>query len=112
MRYLLAESVLLAGASAIVAAGIAYAGMQLLQTYGATYFPRTGEIRLDAPVLWLMTALALSSAFLFGLVPAVHGTGGTVDAALRSSRSSTASAACAACAGCWSERSSPSLRRC
>jgi predicted permease len=92
VRYLLAESVLLAAASAIVAVGIAYGGMQLLQTYGATYFPRTGEIRLDGPVLWLMTALALSSALLFGLVPAVHGTGGTVDAALRSSRSSTASA--------------------
>ena len=67
-------------------------GMQLLQIYGATYFPRTAEIRIDAPVLWLMLALALSSAVLFGLVPAVHGTGGTVDAALRSSRSSTASA--------------------
>ena len=80
------------GASAIVAVGIAYAGMQLLQTYGAAYFPRTAEIRIDAPVVWLMSALALSSAVLFGLVPAVHGTGGTVDAALRSSRSSTASA--------------------
>ena len=91
VRYLLAESVLLAAASAIVAFGVAYAGMQLLQTYGATYFPRTTEIQLDGPVLWLVTALALSSAALFGLVPAVHGTGGTVDAALRSSRSSTAS---------------------
>lgn len=92
VRYLLAESVLLAGASAIVAIAIAFGGMQLLQTYGATYFPRTGEIRLDASVLWLMGGLALSSALLFGLVPAVHGTGGSVDAALRSSRSTTASA--------------------
>jgi putative ABC transport system permease protein len=92
VRYLLAESVVLAGASAIVAIGITYGGMQLLQTYGATYFPRTAEIRIDGPVLWLMSALALFSAILFGLVPAVHGTGGTVDAALRSSRSSTASA--------------------
>ena len=92
VRYLLAESALLAGASAVMAIAIAYAGMQLLQTYGATYFPRTAEIRMDAPMVWLMSALALSSALLFGLVPAVNGTGGTVDAALRSSRSSTASA--------------------
>jgi predicted permease len=92
VRYLLAESVVLAAASAIVALGIAYGGMQLLQTYGAAYFPRTAEIRMDPPVAWLMSALALSSAMLFGLVPAVHGTAGTVDAALRSSRSSTASA--------------------
>jgi predicted permease len=91
VRYLLAESLLLAIASTIVAAGIAYGGMQLLQIYGATYLPRTGEIQFDAAMGWLMAALALSSALLFGLVPAIHGTGGTVDASLRSSRSSTAS---------------------
>ena len=56
---------------------IAYGGMQLLQTYGATYFPRTGEIRFDARWPWLMLALALSSALLFGLVPALNATGGT-----------------------------------
>ena len=50
VRYLLAESVLLRSASTVVAAGVAYGGMQLLQTYGATYFPRTGEIRFDAPI--------------------------------------------------------------
>ncbi|MEP6783889.1 MAG: ABC transporter permease, partial [Acidobacteriota bacterium] len=92
VRYLLAESLLLAVASTLIAAGITYAGMQLLQTYGATYFPRTGEIRFDAAMGWLLAALACSSALLFGLVPAIHGTGGTVDASLRSSRLSTASA--------------------
>jgi predicted permease len=92
VRYLLAESLLLATGAAVVAAGIAYGGMQLLQVYGATYFPRTGEIRFDAPMMWLMFALAISSALLFGMVPAIHGTGGSVDASLRSSRSSTASA--------------------
>ena len=65
--------------------------MQLLQTLGATYFPRTGEIRFDAAMAWLMLALAMSSALLFGLVPALNATGGSVDESLRSSRSSTAS---------------------
>ncbi len=92
IRYLLVESGLLATGAAIVAIGIAYGGMQLLQTYGATYFPRTGEIRFDASMAWLMLALAMSSALLFGLVPALNATGGTVDESLRSSRSSTASA--------------------
>lgn len=92
VRYLLAESLLLATGAAVVAIGIAYGGMQLLQVYGATYFPRTGEIRFDAPMMWLMFALAVSSALLFGMVPAIHGTGGSVDASLRSSRSSTAGA--------------------
>jgi putative ABC transport system permease protein len=91
MRYLLVESALLAAGAAILAIAIAYGGMQLLQTYGATYFPRTGEIRFDGATLWVMLALALSSALLFGLVPASNATGGSVDQALRSSRSSTAS---------------------
>ncbi|HUQ87765.1 MAG TPA: ABC transporter permease [Vicinamibacterales bacterium] len=90
IRYLLVESGLLAAAAAFVAIAIAYGGMQLLQVYGATYFPRTGEIRFDAPTVSVMFALALSSALLFGLVPALNATGGTVDESLRSSRSSTA----------------------
>jgi putative ABC transport system permease protein len=92
MRYLLVESGLLAAAAAVLAIAIAYGGMQLLQTYGATYFPRTGEIRFDAATAWVMLALAMSSALLFGLVPALNATGGSVDESLRSSRSSTASA--------------------
>jgi predicted permease len=86
MRYLLVESSLLAAGAAAVAIGIAYAGMQLLQTQGATYFPRTGEIQFNANLAWLMLALAVSSALLFGLVPAFSSTGGGVDESLRSSR--------------------------
>ena len=85
-RYLLAESVLLAAGAVALGAVVAWAGMQLLQTQGATYFPRTQEIRFDAPMMWLMAALAVSSALIFGLVPAAHATGGSVDAALRSGR--------------------------
>ena len=92
IRCLLVESGLLATGAAIVAIGVASGGMQLLQTFGATYFPRTAEIRFDASMLWVMIALAISSALLFGLVPALNATGGSVDESLRSSRSSTASA--------------------
>src|SRR5688500_2991370 len=42
IRYLLVESSLLAAGAAAVALAVTYAGMQLLQTQGATYFPRTG----------------------------------------------------------------------
>ncbi|MBY0497316.1 MAG: ABC transporter permease [Cyanobacteria bacterium] len=90
IRYLLVESALLAIGAAAVAIGITYGGMQLLQTLGATYFPRTGEIQFTASLGWLLLALAISSALLFGLIPALNATGGSVDEALRSSRSSTA----------------------
>ena len=86
LRYLLAESALLATGAVVLGVGVAWAGMQLLQTQGATYFPRTQEIRFDVPMMWLMAALAMSSALIFGLVPALHATGGSVDAALRSGR--------------------------
>jgi putative ABC transport system permease protein len=86
LRYLLAESVLLASGAVALGVGVAWAGMQLLQTQGATYFPRTQEIRFDTPMIWLMAALTISSALLFGLVPALHATTGSVDASLRSGR--------------------------
>ena len=92
IRYLLVESALLAAGAAVVAIAITYAGMQTLQTLGATYFPRTGEIQFNSTLALLMLALAMSSALLFGLVPALNATGGTVDESLRSSRSTTASA--------------------
>jgi putative ABC transport system permease protein len=90
IRYLLVESGLLASGAAVVAVAITYGGMQLMQTMGATYFPRTSEIQFNATLGWVLLALAASSALLFGLVPALHVTGGSVDESLRSSRSTTA----------------------
>ena len=86
LRYLLAESALLAAGAVALGVVVAWAGMQLLQAQGATYFPRTQEIRFDAPMMWLMAGLAVSSALIFGLVPALHATGGSGDASLRSGR--------------------------
>ena len=94
VRHLLAESGLLAIAAAVVGIALASAGVGVLRDLGAGYFPRTQEISLDGPVLWLLAALAAASVFLFGLVPAIHGTGGPVDESLRSvGRSSTGSVA-------------------
>jgi predicted permease len=86
---LLAESFLLAAGAVMLGVGMAWAGMQLLQAQGGSYFPRTQEIRFDAPMIWLMAGLAISSALIFGLVPAIQATGGSVDAALRSGRTMT-----------------------
>ena len=86
LRYLLAESVVLATGAVALGVAVAWAGMQLLQAQGATYFPRTQEIRFDAPMIWLIAGLAISSALIFGLVPALHATGSSGDASLRSGR--------------------------
>ena len=92
VRHLLVESALLAAGAVIVGVGLAWGGVQLVQAVGATYFPRTQEIRFDAPVIWMMAGLTVFGGLIFGLVPALHGTGGAVDDSLRSlSRSSTGS---------------------
>ena len=91
VRYLLVESGLLAIGAAIARVRDRVRRHAAAANLGATYFPRTGEIRFDAAMAWLMLALAMSSALLFGLVPALNATGGSVDESLRSSRSSTAS---------------------
>jgi putative ABC transport system permease protein len=94
VRYLLAESALLASGSVAVGIALAKLGIDLLRSVGATYFPRTAEIGLDGRVLWLLLGLAVASGLIFGLVPALHGTGGPVDESLRSlGRSSTGSLA-------------------
>ncbi|OFW10001.1 MAG: hypothetical protein A3H96_03335 [Acidobacteria bacterium RIFCSPLOWO2_02_FULL_67_36] len=90
VRYLLAESAVLATGAVALGAGVAWAGVQLLQGMGSTYFPRTQEMALDTRVVWLLAGLATCSGLIFGLVPALHGVGGSVDASLRSlGRSST-----------------------
>jgi putative ABC transport system permease protein len=92
VRYLLTESSLLALGSAVVGIALAWAGIGLLQSAGADYFPRTEEAGLDGAVLWLLCGVTAASALLFGLIPALHGTGGRVDESLRSSgRSATGS---------------------
>lgn len=94
IRHLLAESSLLAIGAAAVGLALAWVGMGLLRNLGAAYFPRTQEITLDGPALWLCAGVTTVSGLLFGLVPAVHGTGGPVDESLRSlGRSSTGSVA-------------------
>ena len=91
VQHLLAESGLLAIGAAVAGIALASAGIEFLRNFGTGYFPRTQEIALDGPVLGMLIALTAVSAFLFGLLPAMHSTG-KVDESLRSmGRSSTGS---------------------
>jgi putative ABC transport system permease protein len=94
VRYLLAESALLAAGAAAVGAALAWAGVILLRDAGATYLPRAREINMDAHALGLLGVLTVSSALLFGLVPALHASKKPLDDTLRShGRSSSGSLA-------------------
>jgi putative ABC transport system permease protein len=87
--YLLAESSVLALGAAAIGLAIAWIGLRLVRDFGAAYFPRSAEVGLDGPVLWLLLAVTAASALLFGLLPATHAVGGAVDDALRASSRST-----------------------
>ena len=89
VRYLLVESGLLAAGAAAVGIALAWGGVNLLRNIGVGYFPRVEEITLDGTVLWLLIGLTAASGLLFGLIPALHGTGGPVDDSLRTLGRST-----------------------
>ncbi|HTY43163.1 MAG TPA: ABC transporter permease [Thermoanaerobaculia bacterium] len=76
VRHLLAESALLAIGAAVLGAALAGIGTRLLRSLGETYTPRAAEIALGGGSIVLLVVLAAASALLFGLAPAVHGTGG------------------------------------
>jgi putative ABC transport system permease protein len=94
VRYLLAESALLAIGAAAVGLAIAAAGVVLVRDLTIKYVPRANEIALDGTTGWALLLLTLTSGLLFGLIPAIHGTGGPVDETMRAQgRSSTGSVA-------------------
>jgi predicted permease len=91
LRHLLAESALLAGASAAVGIAIAAGGIRLLLVRAAGAVPRIEEAALDGPVLAVLAAVAAASAIVFALVPALHGSGGPIEETLKAlGRSATA----------------------
>jgi putative ABC transport system permease protein len=73
IRQLLIESLMLALAGAVLGSVFAWAGTRALVAYipdGA--IPREAEIRLDATALLFSMALAIATALLFGLAPAMQ----------------------------------------
>jgi putative ABC transport system permease protein len=93
-RHLLAESLLLALGSATLGFLLARSGLDLLRAFGAGYFPRTQEAALDGTAMALLATLTMGSSLLFGLVPALSGSGRPAEDSLRASeRSSTGSMA-------------------
>jgi putative ABC transport system permease protein len=85
VRYLLAESAVLAAGSVAVGIALTKVGVGLLRSAGASYLPRVQEIALDGAAVWVLAGLTLASLALFGLVPALHGAGGPVGDSLRTS---------------------------
>ena len=72
VRQFLVESLLLAGAAAIVGVALAIVGIDALVALAPPDLPRAADIRLDLPVLLGTVAMALTAGLGFGLAPALQ----------------------------------------
>ena len=82
-RQLLAESLLLALVGGVLGLIFTWWGTDLLLALSPASLPRTGEVSIDARVLWFTFAASLLSGLLAGIAPAVHGSRIDLNAHLR-----------------------------
>ena len=70
-RQLLTESTVLAVAGGALGLVVAGACMRPLVAFAARFTPLTGDIRIDASVLWFALGISVFTGLLFGSVPAL-----------------------------------------
>ena len=88
IRQLLVESVLLVGAGAAIAAVLAAAAVRVVRAIGAGLVPRLNELTVDGRVFGFVGIVALVTAMLVGVYPAVRLARGDAGLVLRSTRGS------------------------
>jgi putative ABC transport system permease protein len=69
VRQFLAEGFLLVLFAAILGTPLAFLGLKLLLLFAPDGVPRTGDIRVDLPVLGFTLALSVVAVFIFALAP-------------------------------------------
>jgi predicted permease len=83
VRQLIAESLLLGAAGGVLGIVVGDWAISLLRTLLPAGTPRVEEIGLDATVMTVAMAIALLSALMFGIVPALHASQTDASGALR-----------------------------
>jgi predicted permease len=68
-RTLLAESLLLCGAGAVLAIAVAWPAVSVLATYASRFSVRAHDVTVDASLLWVGAGLAVAVAVLLAFVP-------------------------------------------
>jgi predicted permease len=83
-RTLLAESLLLCGAGAVLAVAIARPMVTVLASYAARFSVRANDVTVDASLLWVGAGLAIAAAVLLAYVPRLPSADGANGASLAS----------------------------
>jgi predicted permease len=85
VRQLLAESLILSLAGAVLGLGIAFAVTRYLAHQGSIALPLVGSVRIDGTALGWTLLIAVLTAVLFGLVPGLKISSGNLQEALKDS---------------------------
>jgi predicted permease len=91
VRQVLAESVLLSLGGAILGLMVAPSALALLTKFAERFTTRSGEIRMDIPVLLFTFLIAVATGVLFGLVPALSLSANSAEALKQSGGRASAS---------------------
>jgi putative ABC transport system permease protein len=83
IQQILAETILLSTAGAALGLALAHFGIQLTVKFLAGNLPKSTEVTLDAGVLLFTLALAITTGFLAGILPALRLTRTNVNDALK-----------------------------
>src|SRR5215475_1006784 len=75
-RTLLAESLLLCGAGALLGTALAWPMVDVLSRYAARFSVRALEVKVDVNLLWIGAALALIAAVVLAFAPTLPSAGG------------------------------------
>jgi putative ABC transport system permease protein len=87
-RQLLVESMLLVGGGATIAALLALLATRFVRTVGAGFVPRLNELTVDGRVFAFIGVVALATALLVGVYPALRLARGDAGLVLRAARGS------------------------
>ena len=85
VRQLLTESLVLAGAGAVLGLGLAYAILSYLAHQGSIGLPLLAMVRVDATVLEWTLLIAIAAAVLFAAAPGLRMTSGNLQEVLKDS---------------------------
>jgi putative ABC transport system permease protein len=91
LRHLVMESAVLAMSASAFGAALAWIGIRVVQTLAADYVPRAAEMTLGGRTLGVLLLGTALSVAVFGLIPALAGTRGSLDTLRDSGRSATLS---------------------